>query len=89
MGEQALWASPLDSIRSIWLIVHSGSIRSCPVFAVFVSGQAFAEVRCVGERISMFHSLELLLCQVKAAFEVTLVLGIAHQELSVFSFLDG
>ena len=54
----------------------------------FASGEAFAVAGCVGEDISTFHPLEFLLCQVKAAGQVALVFGIAHQELALFSFLD-
>ena len=55
----------------------------------FASGEAFAVAGCVGEDISTFHPLEFLLCQIKAAGQVALVFGIAHQELAFFSFLDG
>ncbi|MBL6742228.1 MAG: hypothetical protein ISP80_07285 [Synechococcus sp. BS301-5m-G53] len=53
------------------------------------SAQVFAKVRCVGEGIATFYPPEFFLCQVEAARELTLVFCIAHQELAIFSFLNG
>jgi len=55
----------------------------------FGSAQVLAKVRCVGEGIATFHPPEFLLCQDEAARELTLVFCIAHQELAIFSFLNG
>ena len=49
----------------------------------------FTEARRIRKLVSLFHAIELLLCEVKTASKETLVFAITHQKEAITCFLNG